>query len=104
MAWLVLACAGLVEIAGAVALKQSRGFRRPVPTAILCASFATSFYLLSNAVESIPIGTAYAVWTGIGGAGTALVGMLALREPVSAARIASVLLVVLGAVGLRLYS
>jgi quaternary ammonium compound-resistance protein SugE len=104
VAWLVLVCAGLFEISGAVALGQSRGFRRPVPTVILCASFAASFYLLSNAVESIPIGTAYAVWTGIGAAGTAIVGMVALREPASALRIASLGLVVLGAVGLRLYS
>ena len=104
MAWLVLLCAGLFEVAGAVALKQSRGFRRPVPTVILCGSFAASFYLLSNAVESIPIGTAYAVWTGIGAAGTALVGMVALGESAGALRIASLLLVVLGAVGLQLYS
>ena len=101
----MLACAGLFEIAGAIALKQSRGFRRPLPTAILCASFAASFYLSSNAgarrSRSAP---RTRCGRGIGAAGTALVGMLALREPVSAARIASVLLVVLGAVGLRLYS
>jgi quaternary ammonium compound-resistance protein SugE len=104
VAWLLLACAGLFEISGAIALKQSQGFRRLLPTAVMCASFATSFYLLSAAVESIPIGTAYAVWTGIGAAGTALVGMVALHEPASAARIASLLLVVLGTIGLRLAS
>ena len=104
MAWIALTLAGVLEVVWAFSMKQSEGFTRLWPSVITGATMLASFTLLAWAMRSLPLGTAYTVWTGIGAAGTALVGMVALREPASAARIASLLLVVLGTVGLRLAS
>ena len=102
MAWLMLVTAGVFETCFAIALKRSEGFSRAWPTVLFIAFSLASFSLLSLAVRSLPIGTAYAVWTGIGAAGTATVGMVALGEPASALRIASIALIVCGVVGLNL--
>ena len=104
MAWITLVGAGLFEVVGAVALGLSAGLRRVRPTIVVFAAFAASLLLLSSAATEIAIGTAYAVWTGIGAAGTAIVGMLALGEPRGAKRLASLALVVGGAIGMKLFS
>lgn len=104
MVWIQLIVAGLFEVVGAVALKYSDGYRRAGYTLLVVVSFAASFYLLSGAAEVLPIGTAYAIWTGIGTAGTALFGMLVLNEPANAKRIASLALVIAGSVGMKLFS
>ena len=102
MAWLILVVAGLFEIGWAVGLKYAHGFTRPWPSALTILGMVASMGLLAQAVKSIPLGTAYAVWTGIGAAGTAVVGMSLFKEPVSAARMACLGLVVAGIVGLKL--
>ncbi len=104
MAWLVLCVAGLVEVAWAVGLKYTAGFTRLWPSALTVAGGLTSFFLLAQAARTIPIGTAYAVWTGIGAVGTAALGMLLFDEPRDAVRLACIGLVVIGAVGLKLAS
>ena len=104
MAWVILAAAGLFEIAGAVSLKLSKGLTRPWPTVALFASFALSFFLLSTAAQEIHIGTAYAVWTGIGAAGTAVIGMIRFGESRRFMRIACLGLVIVGAIGMRQFS
>ena len=101
MAWVFLITAGLFETGFAVMLKLSHGFTRVGPT-ILFAIFAlASFALLNLALRDLPVGTAYAVWTGIGAAGTAAVGILALVEPSDALRIGAISLIVIGAIGLQ---
>jgi quaternary ammonium compound-resistance protein SugE len=101
MAWVLLITAGVFETGFAVMLKVSDGFSKLVPT-ILFAIFAlASFGLLNLALKDLPVGTAYAVWTGIGAAGTATVGILALGEPGSALRIVCISLIVIGAIGLQ---
>lgn len=102
MAWMQLVVAGLFETAFAVSLKQSHGFTRLVPSVLFVVFAVTSFVLLNLALRTLPVGTAYAVWTGIGAAGTALVGMLFLGEPAQVARIVSIILIVAGVVGLQL--
>lgn len=102
MAWLWVAAAGLLEVAWAVGLKLSDGFRRPLPSVLTVAGMILSFLLLAQGMKRLPVGTAYAVWTGIGSAGTALVGMWLLGEPRSAARLACLFLIVAGILGLRL--
>ncbi len=102
MAWVYLICAGLLEIAFALGLKYSQGFTRLWPTLAFLLGGGASFYLLTRALQSLPVGTAYAVWTGIGAAGTALVGVVVLDEPRDALRISSLVLIVAGVVGLRL--
>lgn len=102
MAWVLLALAGVLEVGFAVALSFSEGFRRPLPTALFLLFGAASLALLNLAVRDLPIGTAYAVWTGIGAAGTALVGVLALGESGSPARLACIALIVAAVVGLQL--
>ncbi len=104
MAWLVLFVAGLVEVAWAVGLKYTAGFTRPWPSVLTVAGGLASFFLLAQAARTIPIGTAYAVWTGIGAVGTAALGMLLFDEPRDAVRLACIGLVVVGAVGLKLAS
>lgn len=104
MAWVYLFIAGLLEIGWAVGLKYTEGFTRLWPSLVTLAGMAGSFLLLSQSVKVLPIGTAYAVWTGIGAAGTALVGMLFLGEPRELARVLCVLLIVSGIVGLKLLS
>jgi quaternary ammonium compound-resistance protein SugE len=104
MAWLLLTAAGVLEIVWAVGLKYTEGFTRLVPSAITALAMIGSIYLLSLAVRAIPIGTAYAVWTGIGAVGVAILGMVLFGEPKDALRIGSILLIVLGIAGLKLLS
>ncbi|HEX3262194.1 MAG TPA: multidrug efflux SMR transporter [Solirubrobacterales bacterium] len=101
MAWLLLIAAGLFETGFAVMLKLSHGFTRILPTVLFCVFALASFGLLNLALRDLPVGTAYAVWTGIGAAGTATVGILALGEPADALRIAAISLIVIGAIGLQ---
>jgi quaternary ammonium compound-resistance protein SugE len=102
MAWLWLTAAGLLEIVWAVGLKYTEGFTRLVPSVITALAMIGSVYLLALAVRAIPIGTAYAVWTGIGAVGVAILGMVLFGEPKDALRIGSILLIVLGIAGLKL--
>ena len=104
MAWVYLFVAGLFEIGFALGLKFSEGFTRPLPTALMFAAGALSFYLLSVAMKSLPVGTAYAVWTGIGAAGTAVLGILLLKESGDLLRVLSISLILIGVVGLKLSS
>ena len=104
MAWVILLVAGLFEIGFAFGLKFSEGFTRLWPTIGMAASGVVSFYLLSVALKTLPVGTAYAVWTGIGAAGTAVLGILLLSESSEILRLLSILLIVVGVVGLRLTS
>jgi quaternary ammonium compound-resistance protein SugE len=102
MAWTLLIVAGLLEIVWAIGLKYSHGFTRLVPSVVTLIALVASFLLLAQAMRTLPVGTAYAVWTGIGAAGAALVGMAMLGEPASLARFLSLLLIVCGIVGLKL--
>ena len=102
MPWLVLAAAGLLEIGWAIGLKYTEGFTRLVPSVLTLAAMAGSIILLGLALKTLPIGTAYAVWTGIGAVGTALLGIILFDEPATAARLASIGLIVSGIVGLKL--
>lgn len=102
MAWLILILAGLLETAWAIGLKYTDGFRRPVPSLLTILAIAASMYLLAWSARTLPIGTAYAVWTGIGAAGAAVLGMLLLKEPVSAARIFFLVLLLVAIAGLKL--
>ena len=104
MAWLYLLLAGLFEIGFALGLKFSEGFTRLWPTVGFMVSGGISFYLLSVAMKTLPVGTAYAVWTGIGAAGTAMLGILVLKESGDVFRVISIALIVAGVVGLRLSS
>jgi quaternary ammonium compound-resistance protein SugE len=104
MAWLLLFIAGLCEVAWAITLKYSEGFTRLWPTVGVLAGGLVSVYLLGLAAKQIPIGTAYAVWTGIGAIGTALLGILLFDEPRSALRLGCMTLIVAGIAGLRLLS
>ncbi len=104
MAWLFLIVAGIFEIGFALGLKYSEGFTRLWPTLGFMVSGGISFYLLSVAMRTLPVGTAYAVWTGIGAAGTATLGILLLRESGDVFRVISIALIVAGVVGLRLSS
>ena len=102
MAWVLLVVAGVFETAFAVSLKNSEGFSRLWWTLSFVVFAAASFGLLTIALRTLPVGTAYAVWTGIGAAGTAVVGMVFLGDPVGTVRILSILLIVAGVVGLNL--
>ena len=87
MAWVLLVVAGLLEVGWSIGMKYSEGFTRPVPSVLTGAGIVASMVLLSYAARSLPIGTAYGVWVGIGAAGAAVLGMVVLGEPVTAARI-----------------
>jgi quaternary ammonium compound-resistance protein SugE len=102
MPWLLVVVAGLFETGFAVLLKQSAGFSRPWPTVGFAACALISFGLLTLALHELEVGPAYAVWTGIGAAGTAIVGMVALGESVSAIKIVSIALILGGVIGLNL--
>ena len=102
MAWVVLLIAGLFEIGWAVGLKYTDGFTRVVPAVATLASMALSVGLLGLALKSLPLGTAYAVWTGIGAIGTVLFGLIVLGEALTVARMASIGLIVAGIIGLKL--
>ena len=104
MAWFLVIVAGLFETAFAVSLKLSDGFSRWGWTATFAVCAVVSFTLLSIGLRSLPVGSAYAVWTGIGAAGTAIVGMVFLRDPVTTLRLLSISLIIAGVVGLNLSS
>ncbi len=104
MAWLIVVLAGLLETGFALALKASDGLSRTVPTIVFVVCVAGSFGLLSYALRTLPVGSAYAVWTGIGATGTAVIGMILLGESVNPVKIGSIVLVVAGVVGLSLSS
>ena len=102
MAWLYLVVAGLLEIVFAISLKQTEGFTRPWWIAAFLIAGTASFFLLAQALRTLPVGTAYAVWTGIGAAGTAVVGMLVFGEPRDLPRLLSLVALLAGIVGLHL--
>lgn len=102
MPWLWLTLAGLLEIVWAIGLKYTVGFTRPLPSVITVLAMIGSVYFLALAVRSIPIGTGYAVWTGIGAVGVAILGMILFDEPRTLLRIISILLIVAGIAGLKL--
>ncbi|MFP5502237.1 MAG: quaternary ammonium compound efflux SMR transporter SugE [Candidatus Sericytochromatia bacterium] len=102
MAWLFLFLAGISEVGWAIGLKYTEGFTRPGPTAATVAMMIVSFALLGQALKTLPIGTAYAIWTGIGAVGTAILGMALFGEPKDALRLACLELIVVGIVGLKL--
>lgn len=102
MAWMILILAGLFETGWAISLKYSAGFTKPLPTTATVISMAISLVLLGLALRSIPLGTGYAVWTGIGTVGTVIFGILFLAEPATAGRLACVGLILAGIVGLKL--
>jgi quaternary ammonium compound-resistance protein SugE len=102
MAWVLLVAAGVLEIGWAIGLKYTEGFTRPGPTAATVAAMAVSLLLLGLAVRTLPVGTAYAVWTGIGTVGTALLGIALLGESAEPLRLLFIALIVAGVVGLKL--
>lgn len=102
MGWTYLILAGLTEVVMAFALKQSEGWTRPGPSALAIVATGASIFLLTQAMKHLPLGSAYAIWTGIGSVGVVLVGIVWLGESVSALRLACIALVVAGTVGLRL--
>lgn len=102
MVWVVLLLAGLFEIGWAVGLKYSDGFTRLWPSVATLLSLTASMGLLGLSLRTLPLGTAYAVWTGIGAVGTAIVGMVLFREPATAARIVCLSLIIVGIAGLKL--
>ncbi|PPE69632.1 quaternary ammonium compound efflux SMR transporter SugE [Caldimonas thermodepolymerans] len=104
MPWIILFLAGLLEITWAVGLKYTEGFSRPLPTALTVVAMVASVVLLGLAVRHLPVGTAYAVWTGIGAVGTAICGILLFGDAATPARLACLGLVVVGIIGLKLVS
>ncbi len=102
MPWLLLFVAGLLEVGWAIGLKYTEGFTRVVPSVLTLAAMAGSVFLLGIAMKSLPVGTSYAVWVGVGAVGTAILGMVLFNEPASTGRILSLGLIVAGIVGLRL--
>ncbi|WP_203076415.1 quaternary ammonium compound efflux SMR transporter SugE [Falsiroseomonas ponticola] len=104
MAWIWLGLAGLLEVGWAVGLKFTEGFSRLLPTVLTLGAMALSIGLLGVALKTLPVGTAYAVWTGIGAVGTAIFGVLVLGEPATAARIGGIALIAAGIVTLKLGS
>lgn len=104
MAWVYLTVAGLFEIGWAIGLKYSDGFSKPVPSLLTVAAMAMSIWLLSVAMKTIPVGTAYAVWTGIGAVGVAILGMILFGESREILRITCLFLIIAGIIGLKLVS
>lgn len=104
MAWSLLVVAGLLEIAFALAMKASMGFTRLAPALVTVGTGLSSVFLLSLALRTLPVGTGYAVWTGIGAAGTAIVGMVLLGDSAAPLRVFCLLLILAGVIGLKLVS
>lgn len=102
--WIALVVAGLLEVCWAVGLKYTDGFRRPLPSILVIAAIAASMFLLAWAARTLPIGTAYAVWVGIGACGAAILGIALFDEPVTAARIGFLVLLLVAIVGLKVTS
>ncbi|MBV4492493.1 quaternary ammonium compound efflux SMR transporter SugE [Pseudomonas oryzicola] len=101
MSWIILFFAGLFEVGWAVGLKYTDGFSKPLPTALTVAAMAISLGLLGLAMKELPLGTAYAIWTGVGAVGTVIAGILLFGESVALVRLVSVALIVAGLVGLK---
>jgi quaternary ammonium compound-resistance protein SugE len=101
MAWTILIIAGLFEIGWAIGLKYTEGFTRLWPSVWTAAAMIISVYLLALALKSIPVGTGYAVWTGVGAVGTAILGIILFGEPANAARLVCITLIVAGIAGLK---
>ena len=104
MAWVYLFIAGLFEMGWAIGLKYTEGFTRPIPTALTVAAMVASVVLLGIALRDLPVGTGYAVWTGIGTVGTALLGMYLFGDPATVARLVCIAMIVAGIAGLKLFS
>ncbi len=104
MAWIYLFVAGLFEVGWAIGLKYTEGFTKLVPTVLTAISMAISLGLLGIALKTLPVGTAYAVWTGIGSVGTAILGIYLLGEPATVLRLMCIGLIVAGIVGLKLFA
>lgn len=104
MNWLILILAGIFETGWAIGLKYTEGFTRFWPTAVTLSAMAISLGLLGIAMKSLPVGTAYAIWVGIGAVGTAIVGIILFADPVSTGRILSLVFIILGIIGLMLTS
>ena len=102
MAWALLFVAGLLEVGWAIGLKYTEGFTRPLPSALTIAAIVASMWLLSTAARTLPIGTAYAVWVGIGATGAAVLGIVLFREPLSPARALFLIMLVVSIIGLKL--
>lgn len=102
MAWVILIVAGLFEVGWAIGLKYTEGFSRPWPTIWTAVAMIISLWLLGIAMKSLPVGTAYGVWVGVGAVGTVILGIVLLGEPASAARLISVALIIAGIIGLKL--
>ena len=100
-AWIILTIAGLLEVCWSIGLKYTHGFTRIVPSILTLVCLSASMYLLAKATQVLPIGTAYAIWVGIGALGAAVVGILILNESVSPARIAFLILLLISIVGLK---
>lgn len=99
--WIVLVVAGLLEVCWAVGLKYTDGFRRPIPSILVILAIVASMYLLSWSARTLPIGTAYAVWVGIGALGAAILGIVLFREPVTLARMGFLAMLLVSIVGLK---
>jgi len=102
MGWLLLFAAGCSEIVFALSLKYNEGFSKLWPSVVTCFSAAASFYLLMLAIKTLPLGTAYAVWTGMGAVGVAIIGIFLFKESTDWIRLASIMMIVIGIVGLKL--
>ena len=101
MPWILLTLAGIFEIGWAIGLKYTDGFTKPMPTVLTAGSMVISIVLLGLAVKTLPMGTAYAIWTGIGTVGTVILGIILFAEPVTAMRIGCIALIVAGILGLK---
>ena len=102
MAWALLILAGLFEVGWAIGLKYTDGFNRPLPTVATIVSMVVSVWLLSIGMKTLPVGTAYSVWVGVGAIGTVVLGIMLFDEPANVARLVSVAMIVAGIVGLKL--
>lgn len=101
MSWIILFFAGLFEVGWAVGLKYTDGFSKPLPTALTVAAMAVSLGLLGLAMKELPLGTAYAIWTGVGAVGTVIAGIILFGESMALVRVVSVALIVCGLIGLK---
>lgn len=104
MAWVLLSIAGILEIAFAFSMKSSEGFTRLIPGLLTVATGLSSVFLLSLSLRTLPVGTGYAVWTGIGAAGTAILGMAVLGDSIAPMRVLCIALILAGVIGLKLVS
>ena len=104
MKWIMLIIAGLLETGWAVGLKYSHGFTKPIPSIFTIVGMIASFFFLSLALKNLPLGTAYAIWTGIGTVGTVVLGIILFKEPIDIIRLICICFIVVGIVGLKVVS